>query len=185
MTIETRSEHDFDTGATSDLNLRVSAANLVKVYFNQPLDQQTKLVLERTATVRASHGRYTASVRAKPFGGGLMINGPGVQRTDVGEFNFDSYRSHVEKDFRIFINPANWDSLKQFCRQNLREPGEVLESSPRRELVEEFRDTLKTDIKPEQYHMKWSKIVVEDEQTRTGSPRSTGSLNPGQQVIID
>jgi hypothetical protein len=42
--------------------------------------------------------------------------------------------------------------------------------------VEEFRDALKTDIKPEQYHMKWSKIVVEDDPTRTGSPRSTGSL---------
>lgn len=176
MTVETRSEHALDIGATSDLNLRVSAANLVKVYFNQPLDQQTKLVLERTATVRASHGRYTASVRAKPFGGGLRINGPGVLRTEVGEFNFDSYRSHVEKDFRIFINPTNWDSLKQFCWQHLREPSEVLESSPRRELVEEFRDALKTDIKPEQYHMKWSKIVVEDDPIRTGSPRSIGSL---------
>ena len=179
MTVETRSEHDFGVGSTVDLTLRVSAAHLVKVTFNQPQDQRTMLVLERTGTVRASHGRYTASVRAKPFGGGLRINGPGVLRAEVGEFNYDSHRSLVEKDFRIFINPTNWDSLKRFCWRHLQKPGEVLESSPRRELVEEFRDTLKTDIKPEQYHLKWSKIVVEDDPIRTGSPRSTGSLTTG------
>jgi len=176
VTVETRSEHDFDIGATSDLNLRVSVANLVKVTFIRPEDQRIMLVLERNGTVRSEHNKYAVIARIKPFGGGVQIIDPGVLRGEIGEFNFDSHRSGVERDFRIFINPDNWDTVKRFCWHHLREQSEVLESSPRRELVEEFQDTIGTDIKPGQYLLKWSRVIVEDEPAITSNPRSVGSL---------
>lgn len=175
MTVETKSEQDSGIGSTTDLTLRVSAANLVKVTFDQFQDQRTMLVLERTGTVRAKHDTYTVFVRAKPFGGGLRIIDPGALQEEIGEFNFDSHRSWLERDFRIFINPARWDSLKWFCWQHLRESSGVLESSPLRELVEEFRDALGTDIKSEQYRLKWLRTIVEDMPIRTSNPRSEGS----------
>ena len=175
MTTETRSEQGFGIGATPDLTLRISAANLVKVIFNQPREQRTNLVLERIGTVIVNRDGYNVLVKAKPFGGGLRINSPGILKTEVGEFNFDSHRSQMEGDFRIFINPNNWDSLKQFCWRHLREPGEILETSPQRELEEEFHDALKIGIKPGQYRLNWSRLVVEDEPVGTGNLRSTGS----------
>lgn len=176
MTVEANSEQNSGIGSTTDLTLRVSAANLMKVTFEQTRDQRTMLVLERTGTVRVKHGKYTVFVRAKPFGGGLRIIDPGALQEEIGEFNFDSHRSFLERDFRIFVNPARWDSLKWFCWQHLREPSGVLESSPVRELVEEFRDTLGIDIKPKQYRLKWLRTVVEDMPIRTSNPRSEGSL---------
>ncbi|MGW8226274.1 MAG: hypothetical protein ACWGOY_11100 [Anaerolineales bacterium] len=166
----------FNIGFTPQLSLRVSVANLVKVTFIHPEDQQKKLVLERTGTVIADHGSYIVRVIAKPFGGGVRILNPERLRIEVGDFNFDSLRTREENDFRIFINPKHWNRLKQFCWVHLITQGEILESSPRRELVEEFHDALNYELFPDQYHLEWSKLVVEAKPARTGSPRSMGSL---------
>jgi hypothetical protein len=166
----------FSIGSTPQLSLRVSVANLVKVTFIHPEDQQKKLVLERTGTVVADHGSYIVRVISKPFGGGVRILNPERLRTEVGDFNFDSLRTREENDFRIFIYPKHWDRLKQFCWVHLIAQGEILESSPRRELVEEFHDALNYELFEDQYHLEWSKLVVEAKPARTGSPRSMGSL---------
>jgi hypothetical protein len=115
-------------------------------------------------------------VITKPFGGGVRILNPEWLRTEVGDFNFDSLRTREENDFRIFINPKHWDRLTQFCRVHLITQGEILESSPRRELVEEFHDALNYELLQDQYHLEWSKLVVEAKPARTGNPRSMGSL---------
>ena len=73
-------------------------------------------------------------------------------RDVLGDFHFDSERSRAEQDFRIFIRPSAWSSLQEFCLEQISLDNDlILESSPTRELVEEFAETLNIDLRPEDY----------------------------------
>ena len=50
----------------------------------------------------------------------------------------------------------------------------ILDSSPERELAEEFEDTLNVRITPDQYHLKPRGIVVEDLPGETDNVRAAG-----------
>jgi hypothetical protein len=93
----------------------------------------------------------------------------------IGDFHFDSERSRDEQDFRIFIQPSSWSMLREFCVQHIsRVDDPVLETNPSRELTEEFYDTLKINLKPEQYTSKPVATVVEDEAAPTDNVHAKG-----------
>ncbi len=50
----------------------------------------------------------------------------------------------------------------------------ILDSSPRRELEEEFNDTLHVRIPSDQYHVKSREMIVEDLPGRTDNVRAAG-----------
>jgi hypothetical protein len=174
MTFDIAPDPGIGIGSTADLNLRVSVANLVKLTFIQPKDQRTKLALERTATVMEDDGGHETIIRVKPFGGGVQIDDLVAFRKEVGEFHFDSQSSWEERDFRIYINSNHFAPIIQFCRRHLLGQGAILESSPSRELVEEFYDTLGIELIAEHYQMHWSRIVVQGTPLPSGNPRSKG-----------
>lgn len=162
-------------GSTEELSLRVSAATLSKVLFERPGSNELMLALERTATSRETNGNEVVIVKAKPFGGGVRLKDPGALQTLVGDFHFDSQRSHDEMDFRIQIRPADWESVKEFCLQHFQEDVGVLEASPERELVEEFEDALKVKVTPDDYLLKPLGMVVENVPSKTDNVRAPGS----------
>ena len=91
-------------------------------------------------------------VKSQPFGGGIRILDLSTVHDLVGDFHFDSERSRAEQDFRIFINPSAWPSLREFCLQHIiLDDDPILETSPSRELVEEFAETMSIDLRSEQY----------------------------------
>jgi hypothetical protein len=104
--------HKIGVGATEELSLRVSVASLVSVLFDGPEDRRTMLALERTATLREIEGRPEVTVRAKPFGGGVLLTNPQALKGLIGHFHYDSKRSRRERDFRIQIQPASWEKVK-------------------------------------------------------------------------
>ncbi len=159
-----RINHNPGIGATSELNLRVSVATLVRVVFKHPDNGEWMLALERKATVRENK----VEVSAQPFGGAIRILDLDAIHDLIGDFHFDSERSRTEQDFRIFIRPSNWAVLREFCIQRLsRDHDPILETDPTRELVEEFADALKINLQPEQYICKAVATVVENEATPT------------------
>jgi len=166
---------DIGVGATDEFNLRVSVATLAKVIFDHPNHGRRMLVLERTATLADTGNTRKVVVRAKPFGGGVRINDPLALQKVVGVYHFDSQRSRAELDFRVFIRPEIWLTLVEFCVQHLKLGDDVLDSSPKRELEEEFVDTMDFKVTPEQYSMKPVGIVIEDIPDRTESVRAAGS----------
>lgn len=166
---------DIGIGATEQLSLRVSVATLSKVIFEGPDTNQTMLVLERTATWREINGNSIIIVKAKPFGGGVLLNKPETLLSLIGEFHFDSQRSCQEMDFRIQIHPADWESVKGFCLHHFQENDSVLESSPERELVEEFDDALKFKVTPADFQLKPLGMVVEDIPSYTDNLRALGN----------
>jgi hypothetical protein len=150
-------------------------AALVSVLFDDPEDRRTMLALERTATLREIEGRPAVSVRAKPFGGGVRLTNPQALEGMIGHFHFDSKRSRQERDFRIQIRQASWEKVKKICQNHLQETEKgILDSSPERELAEEFEDTLYVRITPEQYHLKPRGVIVEDLPVETGNVRAAG-----------
>jgi len=93
----------------------------------------------------------------------------------LGDFHFDSERSRSEQDFRIFIRPSDWEKVREFCIQHFsRDNDPILDKDPERELVEEFSDALKINLKPEQYVSKPVGTVVEDEATPTENIHAEG-----------
>ena len=166
---------DIGVGATDELNLRVNVATLAKVIFDHPDHGRRMLVLERTATLVDTGNTPKVVVKAKPFGGGVRINDPLALQNVVGVYHFDSQRSRAQLDFRIFIRPESWRTLLEFCVQHLKLDGGVLESSPQRELEEEFVDTMDFHVTPEQYLTKPVGIVIENIPDRTESVRAAGS----------
>lgn len=170
-------QHEILVGATEELSLRVSVAALVSVLFDGPEDGRTMLALERTAALREIEGRPEVTVRAKPFGGGVRLTNPQALKEMIGHFHYDSERSRGERDFRLQIHPASWEKVKEICREHLKgtEKG-ILDSSPERELAEEFEDTLNVRITPDQYHLKPRGIIVEDLPGETDNVRAAGLL---------
>jgi len=129
--------------------LRVSIATSNQVIFPHPENGTLMLALERKATVLKDGN---VNVRAQPFGGGVKILNPQSLKQIIGEIQFDSDRSKQEQDFRILIEPARWEAVKQYCLKHLDDPADFeLESTPDRELVEEFAETLGLGLKSSQY----------------------------------
>jgi hypothetical protein len=134
---------DFAVGATGELSLRVSVATLVRVVFENPQDGDLMLALEHKATLIAGEGGPRVTVKAQPFGGAIRFLNLTPLQTLIGNFHFDSQRSRSERDFRIFIRPADWDTVREFCLRHFGQENDwVLESDPARELIEEFADAL-------------------------------------------
>lgn len=168
-------DHEIGVGATEELSLRVSVAALVSVLFRGPEDGRTMLALERTATLRKIEGRPKVTVKAKPFGGGVWLANPQALKGLIGHFHYDSERSRQERDFRIQIQPASWEKVKEICWEHLKETEKgILDSSPERELAEEFEDTLNVRITPDQYRLKLRGIIVEDLPGETDNVRAEG-----------
>ena len=163
---------EIGVGATEALSLRVSVAALVSVLFDDPEDGRTMLALERTATLQEIEGRLEVTVKAKPFGGAVRLTNPQALRGLIGYFHYDSERSRRERDFRIQIHPASWEKVKEICREQSKETEKrILDSSPHRELAEEFEDTLSVRITSDQYHVRPRAIIVEDPPTETDNVR--------------
>jgi len=158
-------------GATPDLSLRVSIATLVRVVFKHPRDGEWMLALERKATL---HGTKV-EVKSQPFGGAIRILDLDAIHNLIGDFHFDSEHSRTEQDFRLFIRPSAWSMLREFCIQHLsRVDDPILETGPERELFEELFETLKIDLKSEQYVSKPVAILVENEAAPTENVHASG-----------
>lgn len=152
--------------------LRVSVATYNRVFFAHPENGMEMLALERKATVSKDG---SASVWAQPFGGGVKILDSTLLKAIIGEIQFDSDRSRQEQDFRILIEPAQWQAVKQYCLKHLEDPADFeLESTPDRELVEEFEEVMGVSLKSSQYTVQPVGIVTEDTPTWTENWHARG-----------
>jgi hypothetical protein len=159
---------EIGVGATAELSLRVSVATLVRVLFKNPDDDELILALERKSTLRRVEDGLQVRVKSQPFGGGIRILDVRPVLDVVGDFRFDSERSRAEQDFRIFIHPSAWPSLREFCLQHIvLDDDLIFETSPTRELVEEFTETLRVDLSSEQYVCNAVTTVVENRAVLT------------------
>ena len=162
----------------NDLNeikqLRVSVATYNRVLFQHPDDGRQMLALERQATVM---GDGNASVKSQPFGGGIHILNPTPLEKIIGKIQFDSERSKHEKDFRILIPPSKWELIKEYCLRHLKDEEDLaLETEPDRELTEEFFDTVKVKLSPDQYTVEPQGFVIENNPVRSENARARGQL---------
>lgn len=166
---------EIGVGVTQELNMRVSVGVLIRLLFDDPDTGNQMLALERTATLSGKKGRSEVVVKAKPFGGGVRLINPQKLKELTGNFHYDSERSYQEGDFRIQINPASWEIIKDICIEHLKvkEPG-ILDSSPEYELAEEFEDTLKIKLTPDQYNWKQRELIVEDVPSETNNIHAQG-----------
>jgi hypothetical protein len=172
----TPSPYEVGVGATAELSLRVSVATLVRVLFKNPNNDELMLALERKATLRRAEDRLQVRVKSQPFGGAIRILDLSALQDVVGDFHFDSERSQAEEDFRIFIRPAFWSSLRVFCLEHIvRDDDPTLETSPSRELAEEFAETLSVNLRLHQYVCKPVTNVVEDRVKLTDNIYALGS----------
>lgn len=154
--------------------LRASVATYNQVMFPHPENGAAMLALERKATVWQDG---SVNIRAQPFGGGVRILDPSSLKELLGEIEYDSERSKQEKDFRILIPPSKWDEVKQYCLCHLENPDDPeLESTPDRELVEEFEETTHIDLNPKQYTVRPMGFVIEDNPVRTDNWHVHGYL---------
>jgi hypothetical protein len=166
---------EIGIGATEELSLRVSVASLIRVLIDKHNNGKKLLVLERTATLYEREKKSEVVVKAKPFGGGVRLLKPQELVRLIGHFNYDSERSRTEKDFRIFVHPESWDKIKKIFVNNPNEiENGILDTSPDRELAEEFEDCLQVRITPDQYSQRLSKIILEDIPEKTESVRAYG-----------
>ena len=173
-----KANHDeIGVGATNDLSLRVSVAALVRVLFENPKDGELMLALERKATLLNDESGRFVQVLAQPLGGAIRLLDPKALRDRIGDFHFDSEESRFEQDFRIFIRPTDWETVRGFCLQHLTNSDDpYLETDPSRELAEEFADALKISLKPDQYMCKPVGVIVEDNPARTQNIDTRGYL---------
>ena len=131
------------------------------------------LALERKATLSETE----VEVKSQPFGGAVRILDLDSVHNLIGDFHFDSARSRTEQDFRLFIRASAWSALRGFCIQHLsRVADPILETDPTRELVEEFSDTLRTNLQLGQYVSKPVATVVENEASPTANIHTKGFL---------
>jgi hypothetical protein len=166
---------DIGVGATEELSLRVSAATLARVVFKHPEEDHLMLALERLATLRETEVGQQVTVKAQPFGGAVRLRSLSGLGELIGDFHFDSERSRSERDFRLQIRPSDWQRVKRFCLQHFQDEDETtLESTPDRELAEEFADTLKIRISSAQYWLKRIGPVIENDPTTTGNIYAVG-----------
>ena len=153
--------------------LRVSVATYNQVVFPHPENGVTMLALERKATVLKDG---SISVRAQPFGGGVKILNQKPLMKMLSKIQFDSERSKQEQDFRILIQPSQWDVVKQYCLERFEDPTDLdLESGPDRELVEEFKEVLGVSLKSSQYTVQPTGFVIEDNPVWTENWYARGS----------
>jgi hypothetical protein len=157
---------EIGTGATKGLSLRVSVATLIRVLFEHPKNGDLILALERKATLLEGKRGQFVNVKAQPFGGAIQLRNPSALRDLIGDFHFDSEQSRSEQDFRLFIRPAAWQAVQEFCLKNFSQT-DVLESDPTRELAEEFTETLKINLQPDQYTLKSLGTIVENTPSPT------------------
>jgi hypothetical protein len=145
--------------------LRLSVATYNQVVFPHPENGVTMLALERKATVLKNG---SVSVLAQPFGGGVRIIDSHSLEDILGKIEFDSERSEREQDFRILIQPFQWEAVKEYCLLHLDNPNDPeIESAPERELVEEFAETMGVELKRTQYAVEPMGFVIEDNPVRT------------------
>jgi len=158
---------DIDIGPTDEMSLRVSVATLVRVLLEHSRNAISMVALERRATLHDARTEEV-EVKSKPFGGAIRIHDPGKLQHLIGEFRYDSKESFSEHDFRIFIRPADWERVLEFCLGHLGQPDDpVLESDPTRELTEEFADTLRLALKQNQFTLQTGRMIVEDQPSAT------------------
>jgi hypothetical protein len=154
--------------------LRVSVATYDKALFPHPENGTWMLALERKATVREDGSLH---VRAQPFGGGVRILNPAPLQELIGDIEYDSERSKQDQDFRILIPPSKWELVKEYCLRHLEDQDDSeLEASPDRELVEEFEETLKVQLKSDQYTVQPLGFVVENNPVWTENWYARGHL---------
>ena len=162
-------------GPTPDFCLRVSIASLVRVLFKTSHENEWWLALERKVTLVEKENSVTVEVNAQPFGGAVNILALQELHNRIGGFRFDSERSRAEADFRLFIQPSQWPTLQAFLIENLNRPTDIiLETSPDRELVEEFEDAVDIALAPNQYISKPISIVLEENPSPTENNRARG-----------
>jgi hypothetical protein len=157
-----------------DPRWRVSVATLARVVIRDNPGASPQLVLERAATLIKDKA-LPPVVLTKPFGGAVRILDVQALRRHIGDYEFDSPHSQSEQDFRILIPAAAWGRLKQFCLQHLAKPGDpILETSPQRELAEEFMDALHLTLEPGQVFSRPAGVVVENTPAPTANLYSHG-----------
>jgi len=163
-------------GATPELSLRVSVATLARIVFPHPDQGVPMLALEHKATLISGAAQKQVLTKAQPFGGAIRILNIPHFFSGAGPFNFDSKRSQDEQDFRIYIRPAAWDAVREYCLQHLEEDdNQNLETDPSRELEEEFEDTLGVQLRPEQYSVQPMRTVTENQPTPTSNVHAAAS----------
>lgn len=161
-------------GVDSTETLRVSVATYSQVVFPHPENGVTMLALERKATVWEDG---SVGVRAQPFGGGVRILDSTSLREIIGEIQFDSKRSKRDQDFRILIPASKWETVKGYCLRHLKNPADLaLESTPDRELIEEFGETIRFNLTQAQYNAEPLGFVVEDNPVQTKNWYARGYL---------
>lgn len=164
-------------GATNRLSLRISVAALARVVLEHPASGETMLALERKATLLKDEDRHYVDVKSQPFGGALRLFHPEALREVIGAFHFDSKRSRSEQDFRIFIQPAAWRAVQEFCLQHFGQPDDtVLEADPNRELIEELGRALEVDLTASLFHSDLLGTVIEDHPSATENYFARGAL---------
>jgi hypothetical protein len=172
MSAETRS---IPIGATKELSLRVSVATLVRVLFQPPKEGSLMLALERRATLREQAGEGQVLLKCQPFGGAVRFRNLDPLKRLINDFHFDSESSRSERDFRIFIRPADWNAVKEFCRLHLENGNDsILESGPERELVEEFSEAIGIHLSSQQYTSRPLGTVIEDHPAATENVHAWG-----------
>jgi hypothetical protein len=171
------SNSEIGVGATHRLRLRVSIAALARVVFEHPQTGEQMLALERKATLHKETDRRLVEVKSQPFGGALRLYQPEALREVIGAFHFDSKRSRSERDFRIFIEPAAWQAVQEFCLHHFRQPDDpVLEADPVRELTEEFGKTLDVSTAPHQFRSTLVGTVIDEHPSETSNYFARGAL---------
>ena len=162
-------------GATEELSLRVSVATLSRVLFEPSGDGEVRLALERKATAHKSENGLVVNVKSQPFGGAVRTKDLDGLHDLIGDFHFDSERSRLEGDFRIFIRPSDWSLVRDFCVEQFNRADDLfLETDPTRELVEEFDDALKIELKTNQYIYQPVATVIEDVPAPTANIHAKG-----------
>jgi hypothetical protein len=157
------------------LTLRVSVASLVRLLFSDPSNGRSMLAFERTATLIGDQKEAEVIVRAKPYGGAVLLTDPQKLRHKIGDYRYDSDRSQHEHDFRIQVHPGAWGTVKNICWQHLKNrDGGILDSNPERELVEEFMDTLHIQASGEQFLVKSTGLAIQDMPVETTNTRAIG-----------
>ena len=158
----------------TELRWRVSVATLDRVIFPHPKNGTIMLAMERKASLMKT-GANHVHTWAQPYGGAVRILDPIPLQALIGEISFDSEKSRLEQDFRILIQPADWQAVKTFCLQHLENENDtVLEASPDRELLEEFDETLNFKLKPDQYTREAAGFVIENEASATANRYASG-----------
>lgn len=166
---------EIGIGITEQLSLRISVGALVRVLFRDPESKKIMLALERIATIRRINGKPEVVVKAKPFGGGVRITDAQALKQYIGDFNYDSERSKQEEDFRILVDPESWNKIKEICREHLKKlEKRIIDTTPDRELTEEFGDSLNIIVNPNQYNLKPLGMVTEEKPSETDSIRAQG-----------